>query len=201
MNKSEGYVVKDFFKQIRADYLLSSLMCIALGVVFIVWPDKTSDLIGTVLAVIMIVIGAVYLCSFFLHIATNGLSAAIGGIVLLLGVWILIQPSIVLTLIPIVIGVVLLSHGIRGFKESWDSKGYGYSSWGVGAVFSLISIVFGIVCIVDAFGVVKIAFVMIGIALVYNGLTNIWIAAHASHYERSYRKSQETIDVEFKDEE
>ena len=191
--------MKDFFKRIRADYLISSLMCIALGIVFVVWPDKTSDLIGTVLAIIMIIIGIIYLCSFFLHIATNGLSAAIGGIVLLLGIWILIQPSIVLTLIPIVIGVVLLAHGLRGFKESWDSKGYGYNSWGIGAALSLISMVFRVVCIVDAFGVVKLAFVLIGIALIYNGVSNIWIAVHATKYEKTYRKEHETIDVEFKE--
>lgn len=197
--KSEGYILKDFFKRIRADYLLSSLMCIALGVVFVVWPDRTSDFIGIALAIVMIIIGIVYLCSFFLHIATNGLSAAIGAIILLLGVWILIQPSIVLKMIPIVIGVVLLAHGLRGFKESWDSKGYGYNSWGIGAVFSLISMVFGVICIVNAFGVVKLAFVVIGIGLIYNGVTNIWIAIHTSKYEKSYRRQHETIDVEFKE--
>jgi uncharacterized membrane protein HdeD (DUF308 family) len=191
--------MKDFFKRIKADYLISSLLCVALGVVFIVWREATINALGMVLAIIMIVIGAVYLCSFFLNIVTNGLSAAIGAVVLLLGIWVLIQPGIIMSLIPIVIGVLLLCHGIRGMKESWESKNYGYSAWGVGAAFSAISLVLGIICIVDAFGVLELASVVIGIALIYNGLSNIWIAVHSTKAEKNYRREHETIDVTFKE--
>jgi uncharacterized membrane protein HdeD (DUF308 family) len=181
--------MKEFFKRIKADYLLSSILCIVLGIVFIVWREATINAIGMVLAIIMIVIGAVYLCSFFLNIVTNGLSAAIGAVVLLLGIWVLIQPGIIMSLIPIVIGVLLLCHGIRGMKESWESKQYGYNAWGL-----------GIICIVDAFGVLELASVVIGIALIYNGLSNIWIAVHAAKAEKNYRRAHDTIDVTFKEE-
>lgn len=193
--------MKDFLKRVRADFMLSSILCIALGIVFVAWPEKMADLIGTVLAIIMIVIGAVYLCSFFFHVVTNRLSAAMGAIVLLLGVWVLVQPDIVLTLIPIVIGVVLLVHGLRGFRESLDAKKYGYNSWGIGAAFAIISIVLGVICVVNAFGVVKLAFWGIGAALIYNGISDIYIACSTSHAEKNYRKNAETIDVEFVDDE
>jgi hypothetical protein len=195
--------MKDFFKRIKADYLISSILCIALGIVFIVWREATMDLIGMALAIIMIVIGALYLGSFFLNIVTNGLSAAIGAIVLLLGIWVLLKPDIVVTMIPIVIGVLLLCHGARGMKEAWGSKKYGYNRWGVSVLFSLISIVLGIVCVVYAFevakGVTELASVVIGIALIYNGLSNIWIAVHSAKAEKNYRREHDTIDVTFKD--
>lgn len=191
--------MKDFIKRLRADYLFSSLMCIALGIVFIAWPDKVNEAVGTVIAVVLIVVGIVYLASFFLKFITNGMSAAIGAIVLLIGVWILIQPAIVGTLIPIVVGVIMLGHGIRGLRESAAAKNFGFSNWGIGIVFSIISLALGIVCICNAFGVISLIYVVIGIALVFNGLSNIWISVTTSSSERKYRKEQETIDVEFKE--
>lgn len=191
--------MKEFMKRIRADFVLSSLLCIALGVVFLVWPETISGILGTICAIVLIAIGIVYLGSFFLNVVTNGISAALGAVVLLLGVWVLIQPEIVVTLIPILIGVVLLVHGIRGIRESVETKKYGGMNWGVGIIFSIVSLVLGILCIVDAFGVVKLAFWVIGAALIYNGVSNIYIAIVSSKTERRYRKRQEAIDVEFVD--
>ncbi len=192
--------MKELLRKIRADFLVSSLLCVVLGIVFIVWSEATIKAIGTILAVIMIVIGAVYLCSFFLNAATKGISAAIGVIILLLGVWVLIQPEIIVSLIPIVIGVLLVGHGIRGAKESLACRGYGVSSWKIGIVFALISMILGVICIVDAFGVLELATVVIGIALIYNGVSNIWIAFRTASAEQQYRKEHDTIDIEFKDE-
>ena len=63
--------MKDFMKRIRADFLLSSLLCIALGVVFLVWPETISGILGTVCAIVLIAIGIVYLCSYFLNVVSN----------------------------------------------------------------------------------------------------------------------------------
>jgi hypothetical protein len=189
--------MKEFMRRIRADYMLSSILCILMGVAVIVWPEYISGIIGTLCAIVLIAIGAVYLGSYFLHVVTNGFSAALGAVVLLLGVWVLIQPEIVLTVIPVVIGVMLAAHGVRGLRESLAARKFGADTWGIGAVLAAISIVLGVICIVDAFGVVKLAFWVIGIALIYNGVSNIYIAITSSNSERHYRKNNETIDVEF----
>lgn len=191
--------MKRYMKSFRADYLLSSLLCVLLGVVLIVWRQQTIDVIGTVLALICIVTGTAYLCGFFIGHMQNILSAIMGGIVILIGVWILLQPSFVLILIPIVIGVLLLTHGIRGIVESVSLKRFGYGSWAVGVVFSIISIALGVVCIFNAFGVLELAFVIIGISLIYNGLSNLYIGICAGHWDRKYQKQQDIIDVEFKE--
>jgi uncharacterized membrane protein HdeD (DUF308 family) len=168
-----------------------------MGAAVIIWPENISGIIGTVCAIVLIIIGAVYLGSYVLHVATNGFSAAMGAVILLLGVWVLLQPGIVLTLIPIVIGVILAAHGIRGLREALAAKQFGADSWKLSALFAIISIALGVVCIVDAFGVVKLAFWIIGIALIYNGISNIFIAVTASRSERKYRRENGPIDLEF----
>lgn len=191
--------MKKCLKSLRGDYLLSSILCVILGIVFIVWRQETIQAIGTLLAVVCIIIGIAYVCGFFLSRMQNVLSAIMGGIVILIGIWIWIQPSVILTLIPIMIGVLLLVHGIRGISESFLMKGYGYGSWPLGVVLSIISLVLGVVCIVDAFGVLELASIVIGISLIYNGVSNLYIAICAGHWDRKYHKQQDIIDVEFKE--
>ena len=52
--------MKDFLKRVKADFLLSSIMCILLGVVFIIWKESVLDVIGSILAFGLILIGVVY---------------------------------------------------------------------------------------------------------------------------------------------
>lgn len=189
--------MKDFLRRIKADYLLSSLLCILLGVVFIVWKDSVIDVMGSMFAILLIAIGAVYLGSFFLNLVTNGLSVLMGIIILAIGIWFLIQPAVIVSLIPIVIGVVLLFHGMRALKETMDAKKFGYQPWGVNMVLALVSIVFGIICIFDAFGVMEKAIIVVGIILVFNGLSNIWIALTVSHAAKEFERRNAAVDVQF----
>ena len=39
--------MRDFLKQIKADYLLSSILCILLGVIFVIFKGGVIDMIGT----------------------------------------------------------------------------------------------------------------------------------------------------------
>ena len=193
--------MKEFLKQIKADYLLSSILCILLGVVFIIWKDGVLGVMGSMFAILLSIIGVVYLGSFFLNLVTNGVSVLMGIIILAVGIWFLIEPSVIVSLIPIVIGVVLLFHGIRALKETLEAKKYGFSSWGVNLVLALLGIVFGIICIFDAVGVMEKAIMLVGIILVFNGISNIWIAGTATHAAKDYARKNETVDVEFVDEE
>lgn len=194
-----GYM-KEFMKQIRMDFIISSIICIIFGIVLIVRPIETVSLFCRVLAIIMIVVGGMFMFSYFLNWMSSGLSAAMGLIVLLIGVWIFINPGIIETLIPVVIGVILLCHGIQDVRMSWQMKEYGQDSWKFSMVLAVISVIFGVLCIIDAFMVVKAAMILLGIALIYNGVSNLLITTRTTKAEKEYRNKMDPVDVEFKDE-
>lgn len=189
--------MKEFLRRIKADFLLSSVLCILLGVVFIIWNNGVLNVIGSVLAIGMIVIGVVYLGSFFLSIVTNGLSVVMGILVLAVGIWFLADPAVIMSLIPIVIGVVLLFHGIRGIKETIAAKKYGFDAWGANLILAIISVILGFFCVFDAFGMMEKATIVVGIILIYNGVSNIWIAVTATHAAKDYARRNGTVDVNF----
>lgn len=62
--------MREFLKRAKADYLLSSVLCIVLGIIFVVWKGGVIDVIGTLLSIAMIIVGIIYLGSFILSLAT-----------------------------------------------------------------------------------------------------------------------------------
>ena len=191
--------MKEFLRRIKADFLLSSVLCILLGVVFIIWNNGVLNVIGSVLAIGMIVIGVVYLGSFFLSIVTNGLSVVMGILVLAVGIWFLADPAVIMSLIPIVIGVILCVHGIQDLELAIETKRNGYEKWWSMLIIAAVSLVFGVLCIVNAFGMVKLALQFIGIALIYDGISDLWVANRAVHAAKMMKQEAEAVDVDYKE--
>ena len=56
--------MKETLKRIKADVILSALLCVALGVVLIIWSDETISAICMLLAFGLIVMGVVNLVGY-----------------------------------------------------------------------------------------------------------------------------------------
>ena len=133
--------MKEFLGRIKADFLLSSVLCIALGLVFIIWRASVLTIVANVLAVVLIIIRW-SICAAIFEYSYEWFSAMLGLVVLAVGIWFLVQPKVVVSLIPIVIGLVLIFHSIRSIIEAVDARKYGYGGWSVGLIFSIISLIF-----------------------------------------------------------
>lgn len=187
------------FKRIKADIILSALVCVALGVVLLIWPAKTIDIFCRILAVGLMVMGGVQIASYFSNRGIHPFAGGLGLIVLLVGVWIFIRPESIVSLIPIVIGVILCVHGIQDMRLAFETKGNGYENWWSMIIIAAISLMLGVLCIVNAFGVVKLALQFIGIALIYDGLSDLWIASRAIHAAKVKREQEEVLEVEYRE--
>ncbi len=191
--------MREIMKKFRADMMLSALFSIVMGVILVAWPETTLDIICKAIAIILIVMGAAELVSYFWNKITYSLSGILGLVVLLIGIWIFVKPQSVLSLIPIVIGVILAVHGVQDLKVAFDTKRNGYTKWWSMLLMAIISLALGIICIVNAFGVVTLTMQIIGIALVYDGISDIWIVYKASKVAKEMKEEQEALDVDYKE--
>lgn len=191
--------MKDYLKQIKGEFLLSSVMCILLGIVLIFWGDKTLLMLGWIFGAILVLIGVVNLIGFFLTSMVNKVTGVLGAAVLFIGIWVLLDPGVVASMVPVVIGVILIFHGVKAVTVALESRQYGDSRWIVGVILAAISLLLGALCILNAFHLMKMAFAGIGIALIYNGASNIWLAVRTNKAAKTYHMEHDTIDVEFKD--
>ena len=191
--------MREIMKKFRADMMLSALFSIVMGVILVAWPETTLDIICKAIAIILIVMGAAELVSYFWNKITYSLSGILGLVVLLIGIWIFVKPQSVLSLIPIVIGVILAVHGVQDLKVAFDTKRNGYTKWWSVLLMAIISLALGIICIVNAFGMVTLTMQIIGIALVYDGISDIWIVYKASKVAKEMKEERDALDVEYKE--
>ncbi len=187
--------MKELFKKLRIAAYVTAVLTIALGAVLIAWPMEVTGLICRILGAILVIMGAVYLFGYFVE--GRGILAGRGGLIfLLLGVWIFITPESIASLVPIVIGVILLVHSLRDFQMASEAKQSGSERWTVLFLLALLNSVFGVVCICDSFGVVTVAVRLLGLALVYDGISNMIIVHHTIQAVRHAAEKILPIDVE-----
>ena len=98
--------MKETLKRIKADVILSALLCVVLGVVLIIWSDETISAICMLLAFGLIVMGVVNLVGYFTNHRLTSFNGMLGLILVLVGIWLFARPEYIAMIIPIVIGVL-----------------------------------------------------------------------------------------------
>lgn len=191
--------MKELLKRIKADVILSAVLCIAIGVALFVWPGEVIGIFCKVLAAGIIIMGIVDMVSYFAAKMLHPFSGILGLLLLLVGIWIFLRPESVVSLIPIVIGVILAVHGLQDLKLAIEAKDHGYERWWSMLIIALISLTFGVLCIINAFGLVKFATKLIGIALVYDGISDLWVVNRTVHAAKAAKAEEEALEAEYKE--
>ncbi|CDF42086.1 putative uncharacterized protein [Roseburia sp. CAG:182] len=191
--------MKEILKKIKADTILSAVLCIILGVVLLLYTEQMTDLLCKLLAVVLIVMGVAHMIIYFTDRVGNNLRLIGGVVVLLLGVWIFINPRIIINLIPAIIGAILFLHGVEDLRLSIQAKQAEGSAWISCLILAIVNLAIGILLIVKAFEAAQIAFKLIGIALIYDGISDIWIVSRAVKAAKQMEQDLNAIDTEEKE--
>ena len=98
----------------------------------------------------------------------------ISGVVLIvIGIAIIICTEIIQSIIPLILGFVVLFSGISKIQNALYLKKAGQSKWGIILFFALINIFFALALITRPTMFNDMLFVIIGISLVYSGISDL----------------------------
>ena len=171
-------------KSIRLHITASATACLALGVVFLIWPTQVTNIIAYVVGGLLVVIGGIQAVSKIVNNENRSSGLLVGLLILIIGVWIIFHPQTTVSLIPMVIGVVLVVSGIQELSLAITAKNVDASKWGWMILGAVITIVFGIICICVAFKIVTIAMRLLGLFLIYDGISSMVMVHHVNVAER-----------------
>ena len=111
------------------------------------------------------------------------------GIVLaVIGAWILLKPESIMKAVPVIVGIIIVIHGINNAVQSVDLKKLGYGNWWIACLLGLATIVLGAVLIFKPFGVINTVTRVIGGFLIYDGLSDLWILSRLFKAKKNYQK-------------
>ncbi len=188
-----------FFKTLKANYLISAVLCVLFGITLVVWPDISSKVVCIGLGCVLALTGVVNLITFFVRRDGTFLSQLnlLAGIVLaVLGGWIILDPDVLIRIIPVVIGVIIVVHGGHNLLQAVELCREKYDKWWVALLLGILTAGFGALLIYNPFEAVSTMVVLIGVLLIFDGISDIWIISRISRTAKAVVETMEALDVE-----
>lgn len=195
--------MKEFFRNMKVSYLLAAILYIAFGLVLLIWPKTTGDIICFAFGLILIVYGAITIISFFVHDSRQGsyrFELVIGIVAAALGILFLVNPDFVLSVFPVILGLYVVVDACLNLRRALELKRMEYPRWWVALALSLITIALGVLILFRPGFIADFIIMIIGGVLIYNGLSDLWSLFMLGRVGKAYKKNHpivvDPIDVE-----
>lgn len=186
----------EFLKGLKVNYTASALVCVVLGLVLLIWPGTTTQIVCMLLGVVLLIYGViqilVYLISRERSIVSQGMML-LGIIVSVIGIWILVRPEMIIMAVPVIVGILIVIHGLHNVVQAIALKKDGYEGWWIACLMGVLTAVLGGILIYNPFTVVDTIVRLIGIFLIYDGLSDMWIISRVFKVKKG---KDRVVDVE-----
>lgn len=160
----------------KTSSFLSLAIMLAVGVFFLLHPGDTLITAARIIGIALIVIGAIGVLNQLLRKEDKIVPAIIVyGVEVIAGIIILSSPAFVISLYPIIIGIIVVLYGVSDVLSSIQMKRLGIAAWKPSIILAAISVILGIVILCNPFGTVSALVRIIGVVLIYKAITGMFI--------------------------
>lgn len=169
---------KKKYKSIGGNWLAISLVCILSGLVFAIWPEVVANATNYILGGIVLVVGIIYLAISLWskeHGFLTGFGIVFSVVLIVVGIFMIAKAEFVMALIPMIVGGIIVIHGIMDLRYSIQLATVQYRLWWIALLFAIATMGLGILLVFNPFSAVKLAFRVIGIVLMADGISDLWI--------------------------
>jgi len=160
---------------VKSSYITSSIL-ILLGLVLVVKSEETLKVISYLVGGVLITLGIVAFIKFFKNSEKNipdNFDIIYGIVTIVFGIFIIINPKLVASIIPFVLGAWILFKSAFKVAYGFELKGKNNPIWKTTLITSGISALVGIIILFNPFKTASIVFMLIGIALIAYGIIDI----------------------------
>lgn len=164
------------FKEMKWNLILTACICIAAGLILILFPEVTAKTIALALAIFLMIMGLIRVITYFARDPNMGLfqyDLVMGLVCILGGLFILFRTKEIISLIPFLLGFVVTISGILKLQNAINLLRIKDRSWPVVLILALLNIVFGVILLLNPFEAAATLILLLGIALIYSGLSDL----------------------------
>lgn len=190
--------MKEFFKKVKWDSIIISILTIALGILCVALPKTSGDAICIVFGCSLIAVGLMMFIRFFAyeHILGEYLFI-LAMLTVILGVFCLVYPNAIKSVVTILFGLYIVVDASVSLSDSISLARARIKGWFLLFILSLLSVCLGIVVMFSNFETVMI---FAGISLILGGVRRMAMTLTFSKKVRDAKKklldNQEHIYVE-----
>lgn len=166
----------------ETNYFVNAVIMVVLGLVLVIWPHILGVMLCYLLGGALILMGVIQLVVFLRGERLgfyNKFSMFMGIVLVLLGIWICTQPRIVLSIIPVVVGIIVVLHGLMDLQYTLDIRRTGNTKWWIALVAAIITLVVGLLLVFNPFTAYEVTMILLGIAMLYDGGSDLLLLVFA----------------------
>lgn len=171
----------------------SAAFCIA-GILLILCPEISAELICKGIGVLLVVCGAFKICGYLsddLYRLAFQFDLAGGILAVIIGILMLFRSGSVLRFFNLILGIVILTDGLLKIQTAIDARRFGLGQWWLIGAAAVLASILGLLIIIDPFGSAGVsgAMVLLGFTLLMEGLLNLYVAVYTIKTQKQRRKN------------
>jgi uncharacterized membrane protein HdeD (DUF308 family) len=167
----------EYLKKFKSAFIIMSILYVLLGITLIARPELSALVICKLFGTIALIVGIIRIIGFYRRNDYGSLlrvDMVHGLLCIILGSFMLIAPKVVISVLPVMLGIVIIIDSILRFQMAFDLKRLQYEKWWMHLSLAIITVVLGAMLLFNPFagGIVLTRF--IGITLTIDGAVNLW---------------------------
>ncbi len=190
--------VKKFFTKLKWENIIAAILAIVVGVLFIILPKDSADVLCLIAGILLICTGAFTLVAYIFSGFFLGAHLLIVGIMLiLLGTFCLTNPKNIMKVLTVLFGLYIVIDGTTSIVDSVYCAKAKIKGWGLLLVLAILSIGLGTAVMFSTFDTIMI---FAGCSLIIDGVCDIIETIVFSHKIKEAKKKllegSKIIDIE-----
>lgn len=168
-------IIKTKIKSMYRTSMIFSIVLLIVGIFLLIKPETTLYAISYLVGIILIIWGIVPVISFFSDKENQNyleFSFICGVFALIFGIIVMINPSIIGSIIPLLIGIWMVINGVTKLQYALSVKKLGMDAT-TPIIISLVILICGILLIFNPFGGAVILTKLIGVFLIIYSVLDI----------------------------
>ena len=184
--------IKKFFTKLKWEKLVTAIVAIVLGIVFVADPNGSGDAVCKVAGVAMIVLAAAMLIRYITSAQLFHDNLIFSAVLLLLGIFFIAKSGVVMTVLGLFFGIFLVIDGASKIRDGIDAAKAKIQGWWIWFILALLTIVLGVLVM---FG--ESVMTLLGVSLIVDGVsdivTTLWLSAGVRKVKKEIEKDEKDL--------
>ena len=172
------------FGRFKWDIIIISVLTVALGVICVIMPETSGDVLSLIFGILMICVGLTLFVKYIVYILIPALS------LLAFGIFCVTNPRLLQGMLTVLLGIYIVVDSSVAVSETVLCAREGVKGWFLPFVLAVISMGLGVVVMFSEFDTVVI---FAGVSLIIEGVRNIVTTAVFGKKIREAKKRIVTV--------
>ena len=170
-------------KSLKTEYIVSSAVIILLGIVLSFFPSGSTSALCYIVAAFFAIVGVIVVVRYFRSEERGFLAATslvAGGLLILLGIYILVKPLSFASVLWLVFGIFMVVDGIYKTIHAITLSKNGATRWWSVLIIAMVTALLGCIIIFNSTAAAKGFTRFIGIVFILDGISDLFSTIYLS---------------------